>query len=191
MTIKTIGVPSPYSVDVSLHDHEGNHYGDHDIGHASDTSPVTTWINAGSSTGTISVDKQVSDGVGIRFVFTSWSDGSTANPRPSTVMNGPKTFTANYKTQYKITFSQSGIGSDFSGTVFRIDGTNYARSSLPVSIWWDKGSTHTFQFLSPLTGRNSRYLWKTTTGLSTLQSGTIIASMPGTITGNYGKTSQK
>ncbi|MCJ7632958.1 hypothetical protein MUP77_11280 [Candidatus Bathyarchaeota archaeon] len=52
-------------------------------------------------------------------------------------MNGPKTFTANYKTQYKMSFSQSGIGSDFSGTVVKIDGANYALSSLSVSVWWD------------------------------------------------------
>jgi hypothetical protein len=100
-------------------------------------------------------------------------------------MNAPQTLTANYKTQHKVTFSQSGIGSDFRGTVVNVDGTNYALSGLPPSFWWDKSSTHTFQFFSPLTGSNGRYVWKSTTSLSTLQTATITVSGTGTITGNY------
>jgi hypothetical protein len=77
-------------------------------------------------------------------------------PRASILMNGPQTLTANYKTQYKIMFNQSGTDSDFRGTVVKIDGTNYARSDLPLSFGGTK-APHTFQFLSPLTMSNSRY----------------------------------
>ncbi|MGD0450686.1 MAG: hypothetical protein ABSA79_06490, partial [Candidatus Bathyarchaeia archaeon] len=177
LTIKTNGVPSPYSTNVNL--------GGDNLGHASDASSFTTWINAGSSTGSIGVDSTVSDGSGVRYVFTSWSDGSSANSHSSITMNAPQTLTANYKTQYKVTFSQSGIGSDFKGTVVKIDGTSYASNALSSSFWWDKSSTHTFQFLSPLTGSNSHYVWKSTTGLSTLQTATITVSGTGAITGNY------
>jgi hypothetical protein len=177
LTIKTNGVPSPYSTDVS--------FGCDDEGHASDASPYTTWITAGRSTGLIGVDSTVSDGSGVRYVFTSWSDGSKANSHSPITMNAPQTLTANYKTQYKVTFSQSGIRSNFKGTVVKVDGTNYARNDLPSSFWWDKSSTHTFQFLSPLTISNGRYVWKSTTGLSTLQTATITVSGTGTITGNY------
>jgi hypothetical protein len=160
------------------------------------------WITAGSPTGQISVDACIFGGSGRRYVFTSWSDGTTANPHPSVLMNGPETLTANYKTQYEITFSQSGIvycsafahapgcggvGCQFTGTVVIIDGVNYTLCGLPVSFWWDEGSTHTFQFISPVTVNGVKYAWTSTTGLSTLQSGIITVSGAGTIIGNYAK----
>jgi hypothetical protein len=112
-------------------------------------------------------------------------------------MNGPQTLTANYKIQYRITFSQSGIGysstgcggagCQFTGTVVRIDGANYTLCGLPVSFWWDTGSTHTFQFISPVAVNGVQYAWASTTGLSTLQSGNITVSGAGTVTGKYVK----
>jgi parallel beta-helix repeat protein len=180
LTIKTIGVPSHYSADVSL--------GGHDVGHASDASPFTMWITTGASTGTIGVDTSVSAGSNTRYVFTLWSDGPTSNPRSSITMSAPQTLTANYKTVYKTTFSLSGVGRDFSGTVAIIDGVSYARSSLPVSFWWDKDSTHSFEYKSPLTVKTGSYVWKSTKGLSSKQSDTTFTvSSAGTITGNYVK----
>ncbi|MGD0451320.1 MAG: hypothetical protein ABSA79_09750 [Candidatus Bathyarchaeia archaeon] len=274
LTIKTNGVPSPYSTNVNL--------GGDNEGHASDASPYTTWINAGSSTGSIGVDSTVSDGSGVRYVFTSWSDGSKANSHSSITMNAPQTLTANYKTQYKVTasystsdgsnpsvnvvlsgtslgasssttlkttpqtvwldagtawsvnspivassgatqwiatsgtsgtvsgavtisplyyhqfkvaFTQSGIGSDFAGAVTQIDGVNYAVSNLPATFWWTASSTHTFQYLSPLTGTAHKYTLSSTTGTSSVGTTTnkngvtsITVTDSGTITGNYAKT---
>ena len=147
----------------------------------------TTWITAGTSTGKIGIDSLISAGSNTRYVFDSWSDASTANPKSSIVINGPTTLTANYKTQFKVTFTQSGVGSEFKGTVVKIDGANYDRSDLPVSFWWEKGSSHLYQYLSPLKSGSTSYIWKSTNGLSTLQSGTITILASGTISGNYNR----
>jgi hypothetical protein len=95
--------------------------------------------------------------------------------------------TANYATQYKVTFDQTGIGGDFTGQVVTVDAVGYASGALPASFWWDSSSSHTFAFQSPLiaTPNAKRYVWSTTTGLSTLQSGSITVSSSGSVTGNY------
>jgi hypothetical protein len=87
---------------------------------------------------------------------------------------------------YNATFDQNGIGSDFTGTVITVDGTNYTANDLPALFSWDNGSTHTFAFQSPLVGSAVReYDWASTTGLSTLQSDSITISGAGNVTGNY------
>jgi len=89
--------------------------------------------------------------------------------------------------QRSITFVQTGLCSDFTGTVITIDGTNYTASDLPALFSWDNGSTHTFAFQSPLlVGSGAKeYDWASTTGLSTLQSDSITVSGAGNVTGNY------
>jgi hypothetical protein len=84
----------------------------------------------------------------------------------------------------RITFSQSGVGSDFAGTVVTIDGTGYNRNG--AAFWWDTSSVHTFSFASPLAvSGGKQYVWTNTTGLTTLQSGTLTVTGSGSVTGNY------
>ena len=91
--------------------------------------------------------------------------------------------------QYQVTFDQTGVGANFLGTVVTVDGTNYARSDLPITFWWNVGSTHTFAYASPLVVRTLGgvpvYAWSSTTGLSTLQSDSLTVSGSGSVTGNY------
>jgi len=117
-----------------------------------------------------------------RFILT----GVTGPTSPITITS-PTTVTGNYKTQYKITFNQSGISPDFTGTAVTIDEKEYTINMLPVSFWWDSGSTHTFAFQSPLavTPNAKQYVWTSTAGLSTLQSGSITVSASGSVTGYY------
>jgi hypothetical protein len=107
---------------------------------------------------------------------------------PTTVLlDKAKTVTANYAIQYFVTCGQSGVGSDFSGIVVTVDGVDYTRSGLPVSFWWDQGSTHTFSYQSPLvvTPDAKQYAWSSTSGLSSQQSESITLANYGSITGNY------
>lgn len=102
-------------------------------------------------------------------------------------MDGNKTVTANYVTQYNVTFNQAGVASDFTGTVVIVDDINYSVSGLPAQFWYNSGSTHSFAFQSPLIviSPANQYFWTSTTGLSTLQSATITISGPGSVTGDY------
>jgi hypothetical protein len=84
-----------------------------------------------------------------------------------------------------VTFAQVGVGSDFTGTVVTIDSSNYT-ISLPVSFWYDSGSVHSFSFASPLVvNATKEYVWSSTSGLSTLQSGTLTVTASGSVVGNY------
>ncbi len=66
-----------------------------------------------------------------------------------------------------------------------IDGTSYGKATLPITFQWIQGSIHSFTFNSPLTIENKRYVWTNTTGITTLQNGTLTATAAGTITGYY------
>ena len=124
-----------------------------------------------------------------RYDFRTWTGATPTGVgnQATVLMDNSKTATANYKLQYKITFNQSGVGGDFLGTVVTVDTTNnYGIGSLPKWFWWDDGSTHTFAFQSPLVCPTSKqYVWANTTGLSTLQSNSIIVSASGSVTGSY------
>jgi parallel beta-helix repeat protein len=91
-----------------------------------------------------------------------------------------------------ITFTSSGVGSDFTGTIITIDGVDYGsgggvNKALPALFWRDNGSAHAFAFQSPLiVGSGAKqYVWNFTAGLSSSQSGSIIFNSSGSVTGNY------
>jgi hypothetical protein len=102
-------------------------------------------------------------------------------------MDMAKTVTANYVTQYNVTFATLDIEWDSNNTVVVIDGSNYENEALPISFWWDNSSTHTFSFLSPLfdTSGKKQYNWTSTTGLSSLRSDSIAVLGSGAVVGNY------
>jgi hypothetical protein len=107
---------------------------------------------------------------------------------PTTVLvDKAKATTASYVVQYKVAFNQAGVGLDFTGTVVMIDGVNYTVTTLPAPFWWDNNTAHAFAFQSPLVAiPNAKgYGWANTTGLSTLQTGTLTILGPGGMTGNY------
>jgi hypothetical protein len=142
--------------------------------------PSVVWTDIDSSI-TYSYGDVSSSTTGKRFILTGVSGPSS----PVTV-TGPTTVTGNYKTQYRITFDQSSVGSEFTGTVVTIDGINYGIAAMPVQFWWDQSSGHSFTFASPLTVNSSKqYSWNSTSGLSTLQTGTLTATTSGNIIGNY------
>ena len=87
-----------------------------------------------------------------------------------------------------VTFLQTGLSLDSSGTVLTVDGINYIYSDLPLSFTWPTGSSHTFSWSSPVssTVAGKRYAWTSTSGLSTSQADTLtVPAGGGTVTGNY------
>jgi len=85
-----------------------------------------------------------------------------------------------------VTFSQVGVDTDFTGVVLTVDGTDYGVTDLPKDFIWDIGSEHTFAYYSHFVVNGKRYVWTSTSGLSTEQGGTIIVPADGgTVTGYY------
>ena len=113
---------------------------------------------------------------GVQYVFTSWGDaasGATSTSNPI-LMNNAKTATANWKTQYQVSFA---VGSGGGGTV--------APSS---AVWVDAGSGPATISASASSGYHFS-LWTATAGITVEnpQSSTTTATVtaPGTITATF------
>jgi hypothetical protein len=119
-----------------------------------------------------------------QYVWNSTSGLLTLQGGSLTV-TGSGDVEGNYLVQYQVTFDQVGVGPDFAGSVVTIDAVNYSRTQLPVSFWYDDGSTHSFVYQTPLVGGTATYDWNLTAGLSTLQSALITLTGPGDVTGYY------
>ena len=155
-------------------------------------APTSGWFDSGTIMNA-NVTSSVSGGPSTQYVCTGWTGTGSVPSSGSTnyasfTINAPSSITWNWKTQYQVTFNQTGVGTDFNGTVFTVDGANYTGSASP-SFWWDSGSTHTYAYTSPIVLNQGveLYLWNSTTGLSTLQWGSITVAASGNITGNYVK----
>jgi len=143
--------------------------------------PFTVWVDNGALVN-YSYEVIISSGTsGKRFRLDSViGPGSPITVTETTVVTG------NYVTQYQIIFDQFGVGLDFAGTVVVIDETDFGVGDLPKVFWWDRDSVLSFAYDSPLlVDAGKRYVWSSTTGLSTLQSSTLIITGPGGVTGNY------
>ncbi|MCW4009298.1 MAG: hypothetical protein NWF05_01590, partial [Candidatus Bathyarchaeota archaeon] len=121
------------------------------------------------------------------WYFSGWNGAASGTANTTITMTGNLTVTATFtQIQYAVSFSQSGIETDYSGAILNVDGANYTASAFPLTFTWDSGSEHTFAYLSPLSvGDGKQYVWASTTGLSTLQSGTLTVTGNGTVSGNF------
>jgi len=146
-----------------------------------ETTAWTEWVDSSTTVTVSNPQDPINDGPDARYRFDHY------DPSASVSMTGSTTITLVYMLQYNITCYQTGVGSDFTGTVVVIDGTNYGVSALPASLWYDSGSLYSFAFQSPLVVPPGarQYDWDFTTGLSSFQSGSITVTGSGSITGNY------
>ena len=100
--------------------------------------PATEWVTAGTA---------------VTGIFPSEVTSSSADTRSSLVSDNrptkitmPTTITANYQTQYKVTFSQTGIGPDSTGTIATISGDEKDFSQIANTTWINSGAQITFKF---------------------------------------------
>ena len=151
------------------------------------------WFDSGTPiTAYVTSPADLSDGT--RYRCTGWSGGTGNVPASgsgtsvSFTITAPSSITWNWQKQYRVTFDQTGVGGDFADTVLVVDGTrSFGVNGLPVSFWGDDGSVHSFAFQSPLVvaANVKQYVWTSTSGLSTQQSGSITVSSSGSVVGNY------
>ena len=95
-----------------------------------------------------------------------------------TGLSGPLTVTGAYKTQWQVTFSQTGVDSSAgSNTVLTVGSTNYAYNALPSSVYVDSGTT--FSWVSPVSGGSGKQF------VQTGSSGSSPISAAGTYSATY------
>jgi uncharacterized repeat protein (TIGR02543 family) len=135
------------------------------------------WDDNGTTTYASLAAGTVSGGNGIQYVFTNWTgDASGTNYTQSSAidMSGPKNVTANWKTQYQISFA---VAPSDSGTTSP-SGTN---------VWIDPGSLS----INATPALNNRFSqWSSSTGSITFTNSssnmtTATVNGPGTITANF------
>jgi hypothetical protein len=137
--------------------------------------PFSTWVDSGTSVG-YSYEAIVSSSTsGERFRLDS-----VAGPGSPITVVTPVIVTGDYVIQYYVTFTQSGVGSDFTGPVMAIDGTDYGRNG--HSDWYDSGTSVTFSFYSPLvvTPDVKRYVF-----VSSSETSPLTVSGSETVIGTY------
>jgi len=84
-----------------------------------------------------------------------------------------------------VTFD-ANLGADASGVVLVVDGVGYSRSDLPKAFRWASGETHSFEWRSPVSGSTGvRYVWSSTSGLATAQSGQLTVNSNGYVYATY------
>ena len=117
------------------------------------------------------------------WIGTGFGSYSGSNTSSSIVMDGTITETTSWVHQYKISVANSGVDSDFSGNVITIDGTSWSNGAY---FWYNDSSSHSFAFPSELeVNSDKRYVWISSSGLSTQRTGSIIVSKSGALTANY------
>src|SRR5207245_10436669 len=74
-------------------------------------------------------------------------------PAPSPVspitVSGAATITGTYKVQFQLTFAQSGIGADSTGTVVTVAGNPKTAAELPFSAFFDRAAAVTCEHAEP------------------------------------------
>ncbi len=143
-----------------------------------------TWYIAGSTAYAAITPTKVGGATGTQYLFTGWSGDASgaASTSNAIIMDGPKTVVAQWKTQYLVTFTQSGLGSDASGTFVTVNGAAYGLSDLPASVWVDASTgSVTYSYTGAVSGSSGVQYVKTSIDASPVTG----LSGPLTVTGAY------
>ena len=112
---------------------------------------------------------------GEQFVLTT----PAATPASGFSLNGATTVTGTYKTQFEVSFSQTGISSDAgTNSVLTLNGVTYTYNDLPTGMWVNAGTS--FSWSSPVAGvTGEQFVYTGDSGLASPITG------PGTDTSTY------
>ncbi len=150
-------------------------------------TPANGWQNAGSQI-TISASAP-SAGSGDQYVWNGWNGAGSGNytgtnnlAANAVTMNSPITEVASWTHQFQVTFAQSGLGSDASGTAVMVDGVAEVYGSLPFSEWVNQSSAVTFGYSPTIPSSASGRQYVLTGGTA---SSPLTISGAVTVTGSY------
>ena len=138
------------------------------------TLPSNEWVVAGAAAQGKFVPSMLDSSGSTQCLFL--------NDNRTQVIAQPTTINGNYQTQYKVTFTQTGIESDVKGAIVTIFGNAKSFSQLATTLWVNDLATVNFTFENniPSTIENKVY---TLTG--TNATSPITINTPTLINGNY------
>ncbi len=143
------------------------------------------WYNAGT-TAAATLNSAFSPGTtGVQYAFTNWGTDASGIALTSNAitMNGPKTASTVWQTQYNLTVMQSGVGSDYTGTLVTVNGNTYDLNG--YSTWANANAAYTFSYnpQAVVSSTTIQYLITGVTGNTTATSVTV--TQPTTVTATY------
>ena len=159
-----------------------NHQYELNVNSAYGSASGSGWYDSGSTAYATLSDGTVSNGTLTQYIFTGWNGDAFGSDLTSNTitMDGPKTASASWETQYRVNFFQSG--SDLAPTVtYQINNGVANFDAVPFSIWVNSGSTITYNYTSKLSN---------TIGIQCILTNSTSTSpqtvnLPLNITGNY------
>ena len=136
------------------------------------------WYNAGT-TATATLNALTSPGTaGVQYAFTNWATDATGTALTSNAitMNAPKTASTVWQTQYNLTLTQTGVGSDYTANLITVNGNAYPSSG--YSTWANANSGYTFSYApsAVVSDNTTKYLLTGVTGNTTATSITVAAT---------------
>src|SRR5207247_2374940 len=138
--------------------------------------PFSACFDSGATVTYAYADPVASTVAGQRYTLTT----PAPSPASPITMSGAATIAGTYKIQFQLTFAQSGIGADSTGTVVTVAGNPKTVGDLPFSAFYDPGVTVTYTYADPVAST----LYALTTPAATPAS-PMTVSGAATITGTY------
>jgi len=118
-----------------------------------------------------------------RYIWTHTTGLSTARNGTVIVPSGGGTVTGYYKTQYKVTFNQTGLDDNATGIVVTVAGAPKTYIELPFTTdWLDHDSSLAFEYSDTVASSVSGKRFKL---LSVSHTTPLTVTAPTTVTGNY------
>jgi len=145
---------------------------------------ASAYVRSGENYAT-SVTSPASGGTGVQYVCTGYAiDGGSPTAGTSytfTSITAAHTIVYNWKTQYEVTYSATGLDASTTGTVVTVDSVAKAYGNLPFTKWVDSGASTSFTFGSTVTSSATGKQFRLSSSVSSPQ--TITG--PTTITDGY------
>jgi uncharacterized repeat protein (TIGR02543 family) len=137
------------------------------------------WYDAGTDAQASMVPLTVAGTSGTQYVFAGWSGDASGSGSPSNniLMDGPKTATATWQTQYKISASYSTSDSSTPTAGVTLSGTaagspsSTTLTTTPQTVWLDAGTNWSVN--NPITAGSGVARWDAASGTSGTVTGAI------------------
>ena len=149
------------------------------------TSNPSGWYNAGTSATATLASATAPGATGVQYAFTDWGTDASGSALTSNAitMNAPKTATVNWQTQYNLTFTQSGVGTDYTGNLVTVNGNNYDLNG--YSTWANQNAVYTFSYAPQAVVSNITTQYLITGVRSNTTATSVTVSQPTTVNATY------